>query len=86
MDEHTGDLGAVTRPEPDPEELILGRDAELARLFRVVDSASADPVLMLAGEMGTGKSALLDRAVRRAEASGARVPVSYTHLTLPTKA
>ncbi|QQZ18485.1 helix-turn-helix transcriptional regulator [Rhodococcus sp. 21391] len=73
MDEHTGDLGAVTRPEPDPEELILGRDAELARLFRAVDSASADPVLILAGEMGTGKSALLDRAVRRAEASGARV-------------
>jgi len=54
-------------------ELIVGRDAELARLFHAVDSASADPVLMLAGEVGTGKSALLDRAVRRAEARGARV-------------
>ncbi|WKN60602.1 LuxR family transcriptional regulator [Rhodococcus opacus] len=72
MNEHTGDLGAVTRPDPDPEELILGRDTELARLFRAVDSA-ADPVLILAGELGTGKSALLDRAVRRAEASGSRV-------------
>lgn len=73
MDENTGDLGAVTRPEPDPGEPIVGRDAELARLFRAVDSASADPVVMLVGDVGTGKSALLDRAVRRAEAGGARV-------------
>ncbi len=67
MDEHTGG------PGPSPRELIVGRDAELARLFRAVDPASADPVLMLVGDMGTGKSALLDHAVRRAEAGGARV-------------
>ncbi|GAA4640478.1 LuxR family transcriptional regulator [Actinoallomurus vinaceus] len=73
MDEHAGGLGAVTRPELDPGEPIVGRDAELARLFRAVDSVSADPVLMLVGDVGTGKSALLDRAVRRAEAGGARV-------------
>ncbi|MES4904161.1 MULTISPECIES: LuxR family transcriptional regulator [unclassified Streptomyces] len=73
MDEHTGDLGAVTEPEPGPGEPIVGRDAELARLLRTVDSASADPVTMLVGDPGTGKSALLDRVARRAEASGARV-------------
>ncbi|MCO5995668.1 helix-turn-helix transcriptional regulator [Actinoallomurus rhizosphaericola] len=73
MDEHTGDLRTVTRPEPEPEEPIVGRDAELARLLRAVDPASADPVLLLLGDAGTGKSALLRRAVRRAEAGGARV-------------
>ncbi|MFI8946604.1 helix-turn-helix transcriptional regulator [Streptomyces sp. NPDC053750] len=73
MDQHTGDRGAVRAPEPDPAEPIVGRDAELARLFRAVDSVSADPVLMLVGDMGTGKSALLERTVRRAEAGGTRV-------------
>lgn len=73
VDEHTGALRAVTGPEPDQEEPVVGRDAELARLFRAMDSASADPVLLLLGDMGTGKSALLKRAVRRAEADGARV-------------
>ncbi|MFI7127919.1 AAA family ATPase [Nonomuraea sp. NPDC050153] len=73
MDEHAGDLGAVTRSEPDPGEPFVGRDAELGRLFRAVDSASAGPVVLLVGGMGTGKSALLGRAVRRAEASGAHV-------------
>ncbi|MYS80576.1 AAA family ATPase [Streptomyces sp. SID5474] len=58
---------------PDPGELIVGRDAESVRLVRAVDSVSADPVLMLVGEVGTGKSALLEHAVRRAEAGGARV-------------
>nr|WP_153426813.1 LuxR family transcriptional regulator [Streptomyces alkaliphilus] len=60
-------------PEPDPSEPFVGRDAELARLFHAVDSASANPVVMLVGDPGTGKSVLLDRAVRRAEAGGARV-------------
>ncbi|MFJ8941117.1 helix-turn-helix transcriptional regulator [Streptomyces sp. NPDC102365] len=73
MDEHAGDRGAVMGPEPDPSEPFVGRDAELARLFHAVDSASANPVMMLVGDMGTGKSSLLDRAVRRAEAGGARV-------------
>ncbi|MFJ2771064.1 AAA family ATPase [Streptomyces sp. NPDC087300] len=53
---------------------LVGRDAELARLFRTVDAAgSADPVLVLLGDVGIGKSALLERAVRRAEARGTRV-------------
>jgi DNA-binding CsgD family transcriptional regulator len=73
VDEHTGDRGAVMGPEPDPEKLIVGREAELARLFRAVDSVSADPVLMLVGDMGTGKSALLEHALHRAEAGGVRV-------------
>ncbi|WP_156206210.1 helix-turn-helix transcriptional regulator [Streptomyces lycii] len=75
MDEHAGGRGAVmgSGPGPGPEEPIVGRDEELARLYRAVDPASAGPVVMLAGDPGTGKSALLDRAVRRAEAGGARV-------------
>ncbi|MCG8968741.1 LuxR family transcriptional regulator [Streptomyces sp. CL12-4] len=73
MDEHSGSLGAVTRGEPDSGEAFVGRDAELRRLFRAVDSASTDRVLMLVGDTGTGKSALLDRAARRADAGGALV-------------
>ncbi|MEU0304343.1 AAA family ATPase [Streptomyces sp. NPDC006175] len=73
MDEHDGGRGAVMEPEPDPGEPFVGREAELARLFHAVDPASANPVVLLAGDMGTGKSALLDRAVRRAEAGGARI-------------
>ncbi|GAA0350095.1 AAA family ATPase [Actinoallomurus spadix] len=73
MDEHAGDLGPVTRPEPDPGEPIVGRDAELARLSHAADPASADRVLMLVGDLGTGKSALLRHTMRRAEAGGARV-------------
>ncbi|MFF8643159.1 AAA family ATPase [Streptomyces sp. NPDC015345] len=73
MEEQAGDPRPVAGPEPDGKRAIVGRDAELARLFHMVDSASADPVLMLLGDVGMGKTALLDRAVRRAEASGARV-------------
>lgn len=73
MDGHTGELGAVTRPEPGPGELIIGRDAELAHLFRAMDSPSADPVVVLVGDVGAGKSTLLEHAARRATASGVRV-------------
>ncbi|WP_030674244.1 LuxR family transcriptional regulator [Streptomyces rimosus] len=52
---------------------VVGRDAELARLFRTVDPASAERVLLLVGDVGTGKSALLDRAARHAEADGTHV-------------
>ncbi|RYJ25247.1 hypothetical protein CU044_4132 [Streptomyces sp. L-9-10] len=44
MDEQAGDPGAVRGPEPDTGELIVGRDAELARLFRAVDAVSAGVV------------------------------------------
>ncbi|MGW8375292.1 AAA family ATPase [Streptomyces sp. ODS28] len=61
-DEYAHALGA----EPGgPDEPFVGRDAELDRLTR-----AADPVVMLVGDMGTGKSALLDRAVHRAAADG----------------
>ncbi|GGT30385.1 AAA family ATPase [Nonomuraea spiralis] len=46
---------------------LIGRDAELARL------AQAEPVLLLVGDVGTGKSALLEHAARQATAGGARV-------------
>jgi DNA-binding CsgD family transcriptional regulator len=71
--EHTGGPGAVTGPDPDPAEPIVGRDTELARLFRAVDPTSTDRVLVLVGDPGTGKSTLLGSAARRAEAGGARV-------------
>ncbi|MER7413267.1 helix-turn-helix transcriptional regulator [Streptomyces cacaoi] len=73
MDEHSGHAGAATGPRAEPGELLVGRDAEWERLARAAVPPSADPVVMLVGGMGTGKSALLDRAARRAEASGVRV-------------
>ncbi|WP_437113333.1 AAA family ATPase [Streptomyces venezuelae] len=45
----------------------------MARLLRAVDPASADRVLLLVGEAGLGKSALLDRVARRVAADGAQV-------------
>ncbi|MFJ9174055.1 AAA family ATPase [Streptomyces sp. NPDC102360] len=54
--------------------MIVGREAELDRLFRMVNRASAtERVLVLRGDAGTGKSALLDAALRRARVSGVRV-------------
>ncbi|MFC9086567.1 ATP-binding protein [Nocardiopsis dassonvillei] len=73
MGEHTGGPGAITGPGRDPADSIVGRDAELARLFRTVDSASADRGLVLVGDPGMGKSALLDSAAHRARAGGALV-------------
>ncbi|MGW6599128.1 helix-turn-helix transcriptional regulator [Streptomyces sp. NPDC055036] len=72
-DEYAGNTGAAARAEPDTGARIVGRDAELTRLFRAVDPASADRVLVLVGEVGTGKSALLESAALRAGAGGARV-------------
>ncbi|MFE7567338.1 helix-turn-helix transcriptional regulator [Streptomyces sp. NPDC057539] len=72
-DEYAGNTGAAARAEPDAGAVIVGRDAELRRLFRAVDPASADRVLVLVGEEGTGKSALLESAASRAGAGGARV-------------
>uniref|UniRef100_A0AAU3H5A5 AAA family ATPase n=1 Tax=Streptomyces sp. NBC_01401 TaxID=2903854 RepID=A0AAU3H5A5_9ACTN len=60
-------------PVPDGERPIVGRATELAHLLRTLDAASPDRALLLLGDMGTGKSALLDGVVRWAEASGARV-------------
>ncbi|MFF5437623.1 AAA family ATPase [Streptomyces achromogenes] len=59
--------------EADGRAPIVGRDAELARLFRAADPVTGDPLLLLLGDEGTGKSALLHQVVRRAEAGGVRL-------------
>ncbi|MEU9554294.1 helix-turn-helix transcriptional regulator [Streptomyces fumanus] len=69
MDEHTGCPGTA----PEADEPFVGRDAELAHLLRAVQPASSDRVVTLVGAAGLGKSALLDRVARRAEAGGTRV-------------
>ncbi|MEE2046368.1 ATP-binding protein, partial [Nocardiopsis tropica] len=73
MGEHTGGVGAAAGPEPEAGGPLVGREAEWARLLRAVEPGAADPVVVLLGDAGTGKSALLDRAARRAGADGARV-------------
>ncbi|MEU0236184.1 AAA family ATPase [Nocardiopsis sp. NPDC006198] len=73
MGEHTGGVGAAAGPEPEAGGPFVGREAEWTRLLRAVEPESADPVVVLLGDAGTGKSALLDRAARRAGADGARV-------------
>ena len=53
---------------------IIGRDAALARLRGLVDQAPlASPVLLVTGEAGIGKTALLADAAGRARSSGMRV-------------
>ncbi|MGQ4517337.1 AAA family ATPase [Streptomyces sp. DW26H14] len=71
MDERADGPGAG--PESEPPVAVVGRTAELTRLFHAVDSVSADPVLLVVGPTGVGKSVLLEHAVRRAEAGGTRV-------------
>ena len=58
---------------------MVGRDAELGRLLTLLDDAEAgrSVVALVSGDAGVGKSRLVAEASR---------PVSYTHLTLPTKA
>ncbi|WAL99107.1 helix-turn-helix transcriptional regulator [Streptomyces sp. Je 1-369] len=55
------------------DDLLVGRDEELAHLLRAVDPKSADRALLLVGEAGLGKSALLDRLACRVTADGVRV-------------
>jgi hypothetical protein len=58
---------------PESQELF-GRDAELEQLTRVVRSApEGDRVVILTGEAGSGKSALLDAAALFARDAGQRV-------------
>ncbi len=55
-------------------EVVVGRERELAQLDRWLTQAQAPPrVLLLVGEMGVGKSALLEAAAVRAELAGHRV-------------
>ncbi|MFI5843099.1 sigma factor-like helix-turn-helix DNA-binding protein [Catenuloplanes sp. NPDC051500] len=48
--------------------VIMGRAAELSRV-----TAGADPLLLVSGDLGTGKTALLEHAVRAAADAGTRV-------------
>ena len=52
-------------------EGILGRDRELAIIASLVSNATAGGgALLIHGDAGIGKSALLDRAVELAHAAG----------------
>jgi DNA-binding CsgD family transcriptional regulator len=54
-------------------ERLIGREAECGRVDAVVDAVSArGGALLVGGEAGIGKSALLGRAVARAAEAGAR--------------
>ena len=60
-------------PGPMPGSLI-GRDGELAQIREFVDRASSSgDAMLLMGEPGVGKTALLDAAAERAMARGVRV-------------
>ncbi|MFC8348366.1 AAA family ATPase [Streptomyces sp. NPDC057280] len=54
---------------------LLGRDRELSWIARLIDAADGDGprVLVLTGEPGAGKSALVDRAAAQAAERGRRV-------------
>ena len=54
---------------------LVGRDGERARIDRLLAGARADRggALVVRGEPGIGKSALLEHAAQRAEATGMRV-------------
>src|SRR5580704_16823818 len=77
-DERTG---REDRQMPGPGELpaqqpapIIGRDAALARLRGLVDPVpGASQVLLVIGEAGMGKTALLAEATGRARSAGMRV-------------
>jgi DNA-binding CsgD family transcriptional regulator len=56
------------------QERLIGRDAELAAIRAVVASASRDGgALLLQGDAGIGKSALLEEGVEAAKTAGIRV-------------
>ncbi|MDT7839864.1 LuxR family transcriptional regulator [Streptomyces justiciae] len=65
------DFGAGQEDGP----ALLGRERELSRIARLIDAADGDGprVLVLTGEPGAGKSALIDRAAAQARELGRRV-------------
>ncbi|MEU8732248.1 AAA family ATPase [Streptomyces tendae] len=69
-----GSARAGRSPAADPGPTVLGRETETADLMRrVADGRSRSAVLVVEGEPGVGKSALLDLAVRRTHGAGHRV-------------
>jgi DNA replication protein DnaC len=53
---------------------LVGRREDLERIDQLLDSTADVPgVLLLSGEPGVGKTALLDAIAQRASAAGARV-------------
>jgi AAA ATPase domain len=75
-----GRMGRVGVVGADPEDvgpagrLLLGRDGELGRLFGMIDRlGKRGGALVLRGEAGIGKSALLEAVAERALEQGATV-------------
>ncbi|MFE5325096.1 ATP-binding protein [Embleya sp. NPDC056575] len=73
MSTHAGAPRPAARSHPEPAEALVGRDREAARLLHTLDPAAAEPLLLLLGDVGMGRSALLDRVVRAAATDDARV-------------
>ena len=69
-------LMSAQLPDPAPEGYasLLGRAEELALVARFVDRVrAASEALLITGEAGVGKTALLDAAARMASAAGFRI-------------
>jgi DNA-binding NarL/FixJ family response regulator len=71
-------------PVDTPEPLLFGRARERALLLELVGRRGSGGALIIEGEAGIGKSALLADAVRAAEARGAR-RLTSTGLQGPTR-
>lgn len=68
---------------PLPETTLVGRDAELARLRRALEEAERGhgAMVLLVGEAGIGKSALIAALAADAERRGARVLLGRSYAT-----
>jgi DNA-binding SARP family transcriptional activator len=73
--------GRTTRQSPAAETLLIGRGVELIALQRVLKQAEEGrgQVVILIGEAGIGKSALIAALAAEAERRAARVLVGYCH-------
>ena len=59
---------------PNPDEKLFGREADLTAVRSFIgQAASRGGTLLLSGEPGMGKTALLDAAERAATAAGQRI-------------